>query len=153
MRRLLPLLARTSPLMARKLFLPTVFTLNMMLFNNLPSPKCMEDPFSISQTLSDIDQNVIRIENNGNLVGEAFCFAENYLVSVRYLPSHSAITMPTTTQTPQDKTTSLLRTEKNFRAPSEWWDSSKISFFSNTLPMPQTYVFSNKEQNPTPINR
>lgn len=84
MRRLLPLLARTSPLMARKLILPTVFTLNMMLFSNLPSPKCMMDPFSISQTLSDIDQNVIRIENNGNLVGEAFCFAENYLVSVSY---------------------------------------------------------------------
>lgn len=69
MKRLLPLLARTTPLMLRKLALPTFFTVNMLFYNALGSTKCITDPVVLSETISSIERNVIRIESNGDLVG------------------------------------------------------------------------------------
>lgn len=48
MKRLLPLLTRTAPLMVRRLFLPTVFALNIMFFQQLPTLKCTQDSLNTS---------------------------------------------------------------------------------------------------------
>lgn len=69
MKRLLPLLARTTPLMARKLVLPTIFTIKMVFFDRFASTKCITDPVVLSETISSIERNVIKIESNGDLVG------------------------------------------------------------------------------------
>lgn len=69
MKRLLPLLTRTTPLMVRRLFLPTVFALNIMFFQQLPTLKCTQDSLNTSEAISYIDSNVIMIEVNGTLVG------------------------------------------------------------------------------------
>lgn len=48
MRRFLPILARNTPLIARKLVLPTIFTIKMVFLDQFESTKCITDPVVLS---------------------------------------------------------------------------------------------------------
>ena len=83
---MLPLLARNMPRVIKRLIIPTFFTIHHVYSHqSINKFKCLTDPFILSETISYIERNIIRIELNGDLVGMAYCFAKNYLVSVRFL--------------------------------------------------------------------
>ena len=59
---MLPLLARNTPRIIKRLIIPTIFTFHQVY--STPSffkPKCLADPFILSETISNIEKNIIRI--------------------------------------------------------------------------------------------
>lgn len=70
-----PLLSRNYPRIARKLILPTFFTLHQLYIQRFGKVDCSGSNYDIGKVISKIQENVIRIEKEGNHVGEAYCFA------------------------------------------------------------------------------
>ena len=85
MRSLLNLLTRNAPRIIKTLTIPTYLT-----FQHYYSPPsfskiiCATDPSILAETISSIEKNTIVIRLNGDQVGDAYCFADNYLVSIWY---------------------------------------------------------------------
>jgi len=85
MRSILNLLTRNAPRIIKTLTIPTYLTAQH--YYSQPSfstLSCATDPLILDETISSIEKNTIVIRLNGDQVGDAYCFADNYLVSVRY---------------------------------------------------------------------
>lgn len=84
MRSLLNILTRNAPRIIKTLTIPTYLTYqhyySQPFFSKI---NCANDPFILDEAITSIEKNTIVIRLNGNQVGDAYCFADNYLVSVR----------------------------------------------------------------------
>ena len=59
------------------------YTINS--FSSILKPiNCFNISFKPTNKIGEVLSHVIRVENNGEFVGYAFCFMNRYLVSTRY---------------------------------------------------------------------
>ena len=82
-RSLLPIARRCLPKMTKVIaFSFTYYQIQKM--TKFSSPiNCFHASFQPTNKMGEVLKNVIRVEYNGEFVGYAFCFMENYFVSTR----------------------------------------------------------------------
>ena len=85
MRRLIPILSRTSPLLVKKLFFASVFVVQYTGLNLFRPVQMASKNAHVHEIANLINDNSITIEFKGDYIGTAYCFTEGYLVTTRYL--------------------------------------------------------------------
>lgn len=82
MKRFLSGFAKTLPIFQRKVFFFTMLFILDKQNYAFPSVKCLTNPKVLRETIENLSKNVIDIYCDGKIVGSAYCFQENYLVTV-----------------------------------------------------------------------
>ena len=82
MKKFLLGIAKTLPIFQRKvLFFTMLYLLNKQDYT-IPSVKCFTNPKLLREAIENVSKNVIDIYCDGKIVGSAYFFQDNYLVTV-----------------------------------------------------------------------